>query len=641
MASLEAQTMNNMKPGYPYSALDREHPHIRLITLQPGIWSDKISCIVHVVPFDGEQVYETLSYVWGSPNNRKTISLNNHDFEVTDNLWLAMRRLRSPSSARVLWIDAICINQKDNDEKSQQVTMMGDIYKGCINCVIWLGESNDVAEPGVQSTTALQAFELLDILSADRHLRELPCFAEVEGQRTAISEKYENHFIALKHLLDLPWWRRIWVIQELALSRSVKFLYASEELPYQTIRGVVEALKTHAATCCKLHRMSLRALAFDRLLVIQEQIDPIVSTRERWANQEPTSLFQLRRQFYAFQATEKRDLFYGLLGLVTDWGSTKPLRPNYGSPLRIAITEAVFKCISEQGGMGFLLGERLFRTQNNSDTSDLPSWVPDAYFCSVPSQWVMVEQRRLVLSSSFSASGSRDQSASKLALGKGEVLFAQTLMVDKIAKVGPVCDALENWDKAPDVFRQWMEMFDLGLTDWPNQPPKEGSLMDIFWRTILNNSIEADTPTLSYRKPGAEDYSELRSLWYFLLSESPMLQMIGLYFTLESHDSLLSKAPKTVYHILVCIWQRRLFVTERGLIGLAPRDTNVGDEVHIILGSPSPFILKDLEEATNNNDTGDSLSSYIIVGNCYVHGNMSGEALEGKSQENIQTVAIY
>ncbi|RYP49509.1 hypothetical protein DL768_004812 [Monosporascus sp. mg162] len=642
MTFKEAQTTEGGKSRYQYSALSREHPHIRLVTLKPGSWFDEINCTVHVVPFDGQQVFEALSYVWGNPHVRKRICLNDHDFEVTENLWLAMRRLRNPSTPRVLWIDAICINQKDDSEKSQQVGMMGDIYKSCKNCIIWLGESSENAEAGVQSATAAQACELLGLLATDKHLPELPCFSAVEGERMNISEQYEAHFEALKQLLDLPWWRRIWVIQELVLPRSVKFLYASEELPYQILRGVVDVLKTHAATCCKLHRMTLRALAFDPLLTIQEQVDPMVSTRETWAKYEPITLFQLRRQFYAFQATEKRDLFYGLLGLVTEWCSNTPLQPNYSASLRTAVTEAVFKCTSEQGGVEFLQGERLFRASDQQNTPDLPSWVPDACFCSVPPQWVMVEQRRLRIYSYFTASGSRGQEASELAIGKNETLFAQTLAVDKIARVGSVCNALENWAAAPDVFRQWMEMLQLGLMDWPEQPPQEGSLMDVFWRTMINNSIEADTASLSYRKPTAEDYSQLRSLWFFLLKTLPMtLQFLQISFSLESHDALLSMAPKTVYHILVCLWQRRLFVTEGGVIGLAPRDASVGDEVHVVLGAPAPFILRRMGEPAKVGNGTDSLPSYTVIGNGYLHNVMNGEALDNGGEGAVKTVAIH
>ena len=631
------------KHEYQYSPLSKTDPHIRLVTLNPGSWLDEIRCTVQVVPFNGRPVYEALSYVWGDPGVRKPIRLDDQDFQVTQNLWLAMRRLRDVSTARVIWIDAICINQNDNGEKSQQVSMMGEIYKRCKGCIIWLGENSESVEAGVKSDTAARACELLGVLAADKHLPELPCFSVAEGERTDISEHYEGHFQALKTLLDLPWWRRIWVIQELVLPASVRFLYASEELPYQTLREVVQMLRTHAATCCKSHRMTLRALAFDPLLTMQEQVDPMVTTRETWAKHEPLTLSQLRRQFYAFQATEKRDLFYGLLGLVTEWCSGIPLRPNYDVSLRVAVTEAAFKCMSEQGGMEFLLGERLFRASDQKTASALPTWVPDACFCSVPSQWVMVEQRRLRIYSSFAASGSRGQDASFLKMAGNEVLVAQSLLVDKIARVGPVCDALENWTKAPDVLRQWMEMMELGLKDWPEAAPEEGSLMDVFWRTLVNNSIEADdTATLSYRRPTAEDYSQLRSLWFFFLDLSPFfLQILELSFSLESHDALVSKAPKTIYHLLVCLWQRRLFVTERGLIGLAPRDTNADDEIHILLGSPAPFILRRIEKPSGVGDTTDFPLPYTVIGSGYLHGIMDGEALEGGEQSAIKDIAIH
>ncbi|KAL8387242.1 hypothetical protein RB595_010052 [Gaeumannomyces hyphopodioides] len=650
MTATEVQTMDGELSGFQYTALSKDVAHIRLVTLNPGSWADEIRCTIDVVRFDGNTAYEALSYVWGDPGIRKPIRLNGHHFDVTENLWLAMRRLRDPSTPLVVWIDAICINQRDGDEKSQQVAMMGDIYKGCKNCTIWLGESPETAETGLQtkSTTAARAGELLRVLATDKHLPELPCFTAVEGERTDISEQYEAHFEALAKLLELPWWRRIWVVQELVLPASVRFRYASEELPYQTLRGVVEMLKTHAATCCKPHRMTLRALAFDPLLTLQEQVDPMISTRETWKSDKPLTLFQLRRQFYASQATEKRDLFYGLLGLAKEWCSYKPLEPNYGVSLRAAVTEAVFKCASEQGGVEFLLGERLFRassgSQQTTPAADLPTWVPDACFCSVPPQWVMVEQRRLTMYSFFAASRPRSHGAFELKLGKNEILLAQSLAVDKIARVGVVCDALENWTKAPDVFRQWMEMTELELRGWPEQPPTEGSLLDVFWRTMINNSVEADdTSSLSYRKPTAEDYCDLRRLWLFLLEMSPFLHMMGISLDLESHSALLSKAPKTVYHILVCLWHRRLFVTENGMIGLAPEDASVGDEVHIVLGSPAPFILRRIEEPAGVPMGGgaDSVFSYTVVGNGYVHDIMNGEAFKNEGQYAVGTIAIH
>ena len=145
------------------------------------------------------------------------------------------------------------------------------------------------------------------------------------------------------------------------LPENVKFLYASEELDYETLKNVKRVLQTHGTTCCKQYRYSLRALAFDPILTFQEQVEPMISIRETWTQHTSITLYHLRRLFSAFQATDKRDLFYALLGLVTDWGSSTPLYPSYTTSKREAIAQAVFKCVSEQGGIGFLLGERFFR----------------------------------------------------------------------------------------------------------------------------------------------------------------------------------------------------------------------------------------------------------------------------------------
>ncbi|KAF4630994.1 hypothetical protein G7Y89_g7140 [Cudoniella acicularis] len=626
-----------MDQPYQYSPFDPKQRQIRLVTLEPGDWPDGIRCRVEAIPFDEQPTYEALSYVWGDANKRRPIQLNDHLFEVTENLWLVMRRVRHHTIRRVLWVDAICINQADDEEKSQQVAMMGEIYRGCQNAIIWLGEDPDTAETGSKSVIASRACEILEMLGADKHLDELPCFSASDGQRTEISEEYTIHFEAFRKFVDVPWWKRVWVIQEMVLPKSVKFLYSSEEFSYETLRSVVQVLQVHGTTCCKQYRYTLRALAFDPILTLQEQVEPMVSTRETWTHQTPVTLFYLRRLFSASQATEKRDLFYALLGLVTSWGPSTPLYPNYNISLREAIIQAVFKCISEQGGVEFLQGERFFR-----DQKDMPSWIPDAHFTTVPSQWVIVEQRRLRISSGFSASASLRQDASQLSLTANGTLLCQAFKVDKIAQVGPICEALEHFEESPDVFRRWMEMLGIGIGDWPEQPPPEGSQADVFWKTVLNDSVELDTTTRPfYKRTSDEDYTQLRSLWLMLLSPLGGILASTLSLSVESHDDLMSKAPSIIYHLLVCLWQRRMVITERGHIGLAPRDSGPGDEIHILLGSPTPFILRPWDEPLKVKGQTESIPSYTIIGNGYFHGIMFGEAFKDEGEKNIERIALH
>jgi len=304
----------------------------------------------------------------------------------------------------------------------------------------------------------------------------------------------------------------------------------------------------------------------------------------------------------------------------------------------------MFRCVEERGGPEVLLGERLFRPQPSpidtaeqpASTEDLPTWVPDASFCSVPSQWVMVENRRLVMYSHHQTSGRFNQDPSILKISEDGVLSAQSLLVGKIAKIGPMCDALENWYNAPGVFRQWMTMVGIG-SDWPEQPPAPGTLLDTFWKTMVNDLIEADdTATLSYRKPTAEDYSELRGHWNLLLQTQRLPFLARAFATdiqlsLDTFATLMSNYSKTVYHVFVCLWHRCLFVTEDGMLGLAPEYARVGDEVHVLLGSPAPFILRRVQEAAGAG--AGSTPRYSVIGNGFVHDIMNGEAFKSKVEE--------
>jgi hypothetical protein len=158
-----------------------------------------------------------------------------------------------------------------------------------------------------------------------------------------------------------------------------------------------------------------------------------------------------------------------------------------------------------------------------------------------------------------------EQDASELTLAANGTLLCQTLIISNIVDVGPVCEALERFEEAPDVFREWMQMIGIEMGDWPEQPPPGGSQADIFWKTMLNDSVELNTSESPfYRRTNEDDYAQLRNLWLMLLSPLGGFLASKLSPSLKSHDDLMSQAPSTIYHILV--WHRRLFRTEKGWI---------------------------------------------------------------------------
>jgi hypothetical protein len=132
--------------------------------------------------------YDALSYVWGCPEKPRSILIDGHDLPVTANLHEALSRLRYRSTERIIWVDAICINQELEEEKEQQIRIMARIY-GQANCVVvWLGEAAD---------------------DSDRALEEIRVVAG--GKKSENSSNNGTTQQAVLALLQRPWFRRIWV----------------------------------------------------------------------------------------------------------------------------------------------------------------------------------------------------------------------------------------------------------------------------------------------------------------------------------------------------------------------------------------------------------------------------------------------
>ena len=125
--------------GYKYHELpDR---HVRLVSLLPGDGYGPVYCETQVHKLDNAPDFEALSYHWGDSNPPAFIRLDGRSLQVTRSLKLALAYLRRKDKARLMWIDAICIDQSDNTEKAVQVGMMRGIYERSTQTIVWVGES--------------------------------------------------------------------------------------------------------------------------------------------------------------------------------------------------------------------------------------------------------------------------------------------------------------------------------------------------------------------------------------------------------------------------------------------------------------------------------------------------------------------
>jgi hypothetical protein len=183
----------------------------RLLTLLPGQHDDPLRCIIRTDCLGENPNYEALSYCWGSKETTDMISCGKNAYlSLNQSLSSALRQLRWIEEPRVLWADAICINQFDTEEKSFQVNMMRDIYRQAHRVLVWLGEdrTGNTLRP-----LANLAKKLTEINNTSPQMDRV------------IKQKHigfgDNHILMLSSLLKRPWFRRIWVIQEVAVARDV------------------------------------------------------------------------------------------------------------------------------------------------------------------------------------------------------------------------------------------------------------------------------------------------------------------------------------------------------------------------------------------------------------------------------------
>jgi hypothetical protein len=177
---------------YRYSPLSPRRDSIRLLRLMPNkVKSADIHCELFEYslqnPCEETHLYEALSYVWGSAEKKLSLRMHNQSFDVTVNLHAALLRLRNHFMERILWVDAICIDQENQEEKEHQIQSMAKIYSQANRVVVWLGEAAE---------------------DSDLALEEI-CLAGRKKPTNPLNN--EPIKLAVLALLQRPWFRRIWV----------------------------------------------------------------------------------------------------------------------------------------------------------------------------------------------------------------------------------------------------------------------------------------------------------------------------------------------------------------------------------------------------------------------------------------------
>ncbi|KAH7357098.1 heterokaryon incompatibility protein-domain-containing protein [Rhexocercosporidium sp. MPI-PUGE-AT-0058] len=348
-------------PEYTYNSLPGDKKRIRLLKLYPGEGMGmKIYCELMEDP-DEEQMkedeafkervksweeirkkevkYEALSWCWGNEEEDYVIIIKAGEREfkkrVRKELALALKYLRRAGQERTLWIDAICIDQANPNERNHQVQMMSRVYTRALQVCIWLGEADDDSEIAMNFIREdIKELKNFDLITSD--------------------EQYSRKWQALMSLMQRDWFFRRWVIQEIALAGAAMVYCGPYSVPWKSFAVAVELFVEVETATHRLSEVMKRDEKFRHVpgwfeyvselgasLLVQatgkrkEEEEEIVRQRlketqtiDPLERRSLLSLEYLVSTMFTFQASEPRDVIYALLAIARD---ASPFAPaHYG-----------------------------------------------------------------------------------------------------------------------------------------------------------------------------------------------------------------------------------------------------------------------------------------------------------------------
>ena len=353
-----------------YGRLDPETKQIRILTIKRSyLPSTQLRCELHQISLGDAPQYRALSYVWGDQSNKKSIIVNNKHLEIGSNLWTALIHLRRRTKDVTLWCDAVCINQEDMSERNHQVLMMRDIYAQAQQVIIWLGDKAD------RSDLAFSNFRKWSPLLNTNDTAMLASILRPSSRGQYFDRR---SWEACRHFFQRPWWRRVWVFQEVVVSRDAIMMCGSSSCPWQSFlraRTVWDNLKNpiNVAFLTEDEIGMLGSCEYDIAIAM-------ALVQYRKDDQSGLDLLGLIRLMNRFEATNPRDKLYALLGL-GDLVNVSII-PDYSKSVSEVFSDFVRTFVRDTRRLSILAGAGIGYPQPQPGI-DVSSWVPDLRFFSM------------------------------------------------------------------------------------------------------------------------------------------------------------------------------------------------------------------------------------------------------------------
>jgi hypothetical protein len=239
--SIEASQVATSKQTLP------EGRYTRLLELAPGNRHDRIVVRMFVIPLSEAPDYSALSYVWGNAEETAEVLCYGLSVVTTVNLGAALRRVRYEHKPRIIWADAICIDQSNVRERGHQVAVMGKIFEQTKIVFVCLGPDLDGGASGVAALVKENA----DLVSRYGSVPQMP-IVRIDDPLLD-----DSRWKAMATSADCEWFSRAWVIQEVGLASDPRALYGDVEFSYRELTTLARWVAN-----CASHLTPLFGLSF-------------------------------------------------------------------------------------------------------------------------------------------------------------------------------------------------------------------------------------------------------------------------------------------------------------------------------------------------------------------------------------------
>jgi len=589
--SRHPQATSNASGSGPASSIYAERlrsgNHIRVLHIRPSSKpSRRLECELKLINLDDAPVYEALSYVWGIDPPSITIICNGQRLKIRPELSYALVRLRLKHTTRIIWADALCINQDDNQEKSHQVPLMSKIFSQASKVNVWLGHGDESVIREAFQCCKLVADACKEFsLEYDEDLDTYATLAAVEVPMTVLTPIVGR---GLSDLFERPLFTRVWCVQEIKLARNALVIWGEHCLPWENV-GLTA-------------RWMFRNLEDGHISPTIGQTLNVCGIYD--CDPSSWSLLQTLSGFRRFQSTDPRDKVYGLIGLVESEADGGIMVPDYEKSVARTFTDTAIHTVTSTKHL--LVFSHVEHHADYDGDDEYRSWAPR---WDLPVPTVRISPLNVI--PERGACNGREAQIVVTKSPADEQLCLTGFFHAKVTAVDSIFDiSTDSKSKGLQMYCQVVELYE-GI-DW--DAPMSDVTLPVLARTLTAGlSTEAQILNPLDAKSRCAHYEAFRHYleWY----RTPTADF----------DSLRGE-PLQYHHTLMSVTKnRRFFWTDEKDYGIGSACIREGDIVVVIYGSSVPFVLR---------PKGDK---YLLLGEAYVDSIMNGELVreveEGKRQE--------